>query len=239
MNPQGTSFIPQRPTHKANINRGVRKIYILTYVSYVLFFGSVLSAVGIFFYGTLLDSQLQAQKTKLINEKNRFSQADIASVRELDKKIDTAQERMDMHLSVPAIFDSLERTTVKSLSLKSFKYTRENNASPFVEVTGSADVFNSILFQRDVLASDSVFSGGTFTEVALTTESNEEEDGTVRTEESATIAFSLVNEIDPSLIQYSPQILEDANATQDAPQTESSTESSTEQAPLTQEVENS
>ena len=47
MNSQSTSFIPQRPTQGKLKNRGVRKIYILTYVSYVLFFGTLIAAAGV------------------------------------------------------------------------------------------------------------------------------------------------------------------------------------------------
>ena len=44
--PQGTSFIPKSPVKGTVKPRGVRKVYILTYVTYVLFFGTLISYKG-------------------------------------------------------------------------------------------------------------------------------------------------------------------------------------------------
>ena len=138
MNPQGTSFIPQRPTQGANQKRGVRKIYVFTYISYILFFGSALAAVGTFFYNSLLDTRLQVHKDALVAEEAKFDQEAINNVRELDQKIKSAQKRMDLHLSVPTIFEALERNVSQSLVLSSFSYKRENDSPPKVEIAGNA-----------------------------------------------------------------------------------------------------
>ena len=214
MNPQGTSFIPQRPAQGVVKKRGVRKIYILTYVSYVLFFGSALAAVGTFFYDSILDKQLQTQKANLVAEKDRFSQADIDSVLDLNEKISTAERRMDLHLSVLAIFEALETSVSQSLQLDSFSYKRDG--APLVEVSGTAKVFNSLMFQRDILASNPILSGGSFAEVSLaSTPPVDEATGEVIVDKVETeIAFGLAKKVEPSLIAYRPRYTQDVRFTE-------------------------
>jgi hypothetical protein len=207
MNPQSTSFIPQRPVQGATKKRNVRKIYVFTYISYVLFFGSAMAAVGTFFYDSLLDTRLQAQKDRLIAEEAKFDQQAINSVRALDQKIKSAQKRMDLHLSVPLIFAALERNVTKSLVLKSFTYERENDTAPKMEITGEAQVFNSLAFQREILASEPILAGGDFTQVTLASEApTDEETGVVKADQVETkIAFWLGKQIDTSLLRYQPE----------------------------------
>lgn len=206
MNPQSTSFIPQRPTQGTVKKRSVRKIYVLTYISYVLFFGSVFAAVGTFAYNTILHSQLQVQKDRLVKEESKFNQTDIDSVRDLDKKIKTASARMDLHLSVLPVFDALEQSVAKSLQLDSFKYTRADDAAPKIVVKGTTAAFDSLVFQRGVLATNPVLAGGVFTQVSLASVAPvDAKTGIVHTDKVETkIAFSLSKEVDTSLLRYAP-----------------------------------
>jgi len=202
MNPQGTSFIPQRPTQGKVKHRGVRKIYVLTYVSYVLFFGSVITAGATFFYSNILEGQLDRQKNTLIAERAKFDESDMGSIRQLDNRLNTARQRMDMHISVPSIFTALEDSAVQSLQFVSFSYKRDNDLAPLIALTGTSDnTFNSILFQREVLQTNPILSGATFTEVALGATSNTADEGSVT---QNLISFELTKEVDPSLIKYVP-----------------------------------
>ena len=208
MNQQAPSFIPQRPTQGVVKKRNVRKIYILTYVSYVLFFGSALTAVGVFFYSTLLDSQLQAQKDALVTEKDKFNQSDIDSIRSLDVKIDTAKRRMDLHLSLLPVFEAFEKNISQTLELNSFNYTRENDENPVVSVAGKATILNNLMFQNKVFFTNPILSGSTFEEYALNTvPPDDTKVGNVDADDlETTIVFNVTHTIPSSLIPYTPQM---------------------------------
>lgn len=201
MNPQGTSFIPQRPAAGKVKNRGVRKIYILAYISYVLFFGSAIAAAGTFFYTLTIDSQLGYQKSLLAAERDRFSESDMASIRELEERMNIAQDRMNKHISVVSIFEALEQSAVQAIRFTSFVYERPNDNAPLVTWLGSTEKFNTIIFQREILEQNPVLAGATFTEVALVT-SNVEDEATASTEAMRSLTFSLSKEIDQSLVPY-------------------------------------
>lgn len=204
VNPQGTSFIPQRPTKGKTNTRRVRKIYVLTYISYVLFFGAVLAAAGTFFYNVLIESQLQSAQQTLTAEREKFSQSDIESVRELDKKIKMAGERLNNHISVVSIFEAIEASAVQSLRFIEFSYERLNDEAPVVVLKGTTGSFDSVIFQRDVLKANPVLADGYIEEVDLETIDTAEGENAAPDLQQV-ITFELSNQIDPSLIGYSPR----------------------------------
>lgn len=203
MNPQGTSFIPHRPTQGNIQNRGVRKVYILTYVSYVVFFGTILAVGGVLAYKFTLNTQLVRQQQLLSEERNKFKEGDIESVKTLERRINTSKERMDKHVSVVSVFDAFEKAAVQSLHFSNIVYKRISDASVKVTVTGTADAFNGILFQRDVLLSNPVLAKATVSGVELATGSSVNDDGTPKKGDvKKTITFSIGENLDASTIKY-------------------------------------
>ena len=204
INPQGTSFIPQRPTKGKTNTRRVRKIYVLTYISYVLFFGAVLAAAGTFFFNILIEGQLESVKQALTAEREKFSQSDIESVRELDKKIKIAGERLNNHISVVSVFEALEMSAVQSLRFIEFSYKRLNDEAPIVVLKGTTGRFDSVIFKRDVLLANAILSDSHINEVALeSVDVAEGEDAVPNIQQ--VITFDLNNQIEPSLISYKPR----------------------------------
>lgn len=202
VNPQGTSFIPQRPVRNKAEPRRVRKIYVLAYLAYVIFFGSLVAAGLVFFFKFSLDVQLDAQREALELERQKFNQGDIESIRDLDKRLQMAEERLNNHVSVLAVFEALERSAVQSLSYTAFTYKRLNDTFPLITFSGTSDRFNNILFQREVLASNPILAGSSFEEMQV--QSKTDPNNTALTQEIVT--FTLQKEVDTSLIGYTPRV---------------------------------
>lgn len=224
MNPQNTSFIPKRPTQGNVQNRGVRKIYILSYVAYVLFFGAIVSAAAVFLYTYTLEAKVNVEKTKLTQEQSRFGQSEIESVLRLEQLINTAEAKMDAHISLPRIFGAIENSALESLTLTSFDYKRVGDAAPLLTLKGEARSFNSVLFQREVLDLNPILAQATFTKVEIAGEvSNDVEKDTQReTQDDPVIAFEISSDIDPTLVNYTPQVVEINDVRADQNQTSSS-----------------
>lgn len=200
VNSSGTSFIPQRPT-KGKVNtRRVRKVYVLSYISSVMFFGSVLAAAGVFFFNFSLNAQLDHQKEQLASERQQFNQGDIESIRDLEKRIDSVQQRLDNHISVLSVLEALERSAVQSVNYITFSYKRLGDTAPIVTLTGDSDRIDGIVFQREVLQANPILAGSTFTEVAL--QSAISDDGSKL---NKVVTFSFEKEIDPNLVSYTPR----------------------------------
>jgi hypothetical protein len=217
VSPQGTSFIPQRPAHGKAASRKVRKIYVLAYLSYVLFFGALISAGIVFFLGYSLNAELTERQKQLSTERELFNQGDIESIRDLEKRINLARERLDNHVSVLAILEALERSAVQSLTFTGLTYEREGDQFPLVTFTGTSDQFNNILFQREVLSTNPILAGSTFNEVSVDSAKTEEQEG------SSVIQFTLEKKVDTSLIGYTPRSNNSENS-QDSENAEGSEE---------------
>ena len=160
--PQGSSFIPKQPARGRVQRRGVRKIYVFTYISFVLFFGTLIAAGGTFFYKVSVDSQLQSEKEKLVVQREAFSQADIERVKELDMQLTAAQDLLDNHISIVTLFEALEAATVSNIELSGFSFLRTDSEGIEVNLSATAKDFNSVLFQRSIVDANPVLAGAKF-----------------------------------------------------------------------------
>lgn len=216
MTTQSTSFIPQRPTQGKVKNRSVRKVYILAYVSYVLFFATLLSAGGILFYKYALNKTLNNEKAALASQQDRFSESDIASVQDLNQRINLATVKLNDHISVSALFGALESSAVQSVKFIGFDYKRSADGSPSITLKGGLNDFNSLIFQREVFKTNPILANASFSDitsaaVALDTGSKSSS-ATGATQQ--VITFTMHKDVPASLIPYVPQIL--SNPTSDS-----------------------
>ena len=195
---QGTSFRPSRPT-KGKVKAGsVRKIYLLSYISYVLFFCTILAAGGMFLYTFSLNTQLAQQKELLDQERQSFNQSDLIRIQELEQRINTAVQRLNNHVSVVSIFSALEQSVPDLVYFLDFKYSRLVGGSPEVAVTAKADGFNALLFQKQVLDANQVLANTTLSDVSMKLENNPDGSEGAR----KIVTFTMLTSLDPSTIPY-------------------------------------
>ncbi len=152
------SFIPKRSTGRVSPTRPIRRIYILSYVAYVLFFGTLLSVVGIFFLEKQAEKQLASYIARVDEERRAFDSNKINAIRRLDLRLRTAERILNWHLAPSRIFEDLEAYITKRVQLTSFTYTYETGSDAMVSVGGTTDTFDALLFQRELLRESSVFS---------------------------------------------------------------------------------
>ena len=165
---QASSFIPKGPVRGTVKPKSVRKVYILTYVSYVLFFGTVLAAMVVFGYGLRIDSQLAAEKSSLFAERESFNQSDLERLRELEFKMNTALSLLDRHVSLHSVLVAMEATTVGPVQIYGLEYIKDINNSLNLILKAKTENFNNALFQREIFASDSVLAGASVSEIEFT-----------------------------------------------------------------------
>jgi len=167
-----SSFIPQRPS-KGNVKpKRMRKIYVLNYVTYVIFFGTLIVTAGVFFFGWSLDSQIDTLAKQLDAEQSVFNENELANVKILDTKIDTAEGMLNNHVSVVSILAAIEQSIVGPIQLLDFVYTRTGQSdAPLVSLTAETDSFNTVLFQNQVLAANGIIRGLDIQNVSLETKS--------------------------------------------------------------------
>lgn len=195
---QGTSFIPARPT-KGKVKAGsIRKIYLLSYLSYILFFCTIMAAGGIFIYKVSLSNQLEQQQDLLAQERQSFNQSDLVRIQDLDFRIDTAMERLNQHVSVVSILTALEQSTVESVYFLDFNYSRLAGGLPEVVLSAKANGFDALLFQKDIFDSNPILQGASLSSVSMQIETSDEDPVVVQ----EVVSFTLAAAFDPALILY-------------------------------------
>ena len=152
------SFIPKQSNQKVTNRRTKKRIYLLGYISYVLFFGTLLAVAGMFAYELQLNSSLDRQKGLLAEERSSFSQSDIERVREFEQRLLAADLILNQHVAVSRVFDALELVTISPVSFSAFTIdlVDADGGLPLYELalSGMTESFNDLLFQRSVLNSD-------------------------------------------------------------------------------------
>lgn len=154
---QNTSFIPKNANRTNRKVRTTRRIYILSYLSYVFFFGTLMATLAIFFYSVQVSKSLEAAEQNLNEQKNRISLTEIDGVRNLEKKILTTSELVS-ELSAPSqIFNDIEELIAENVFLTAFSYIRNENGTFSLELKGQARALNPILFQRALFKRSGIF----------------------------------------------------------------------------------
>ncbi len=192
---QGSSFIPKSPVRGAVTKRRVRKVYLITYLIYVFFVGSLLASAGIWFYKFTVQNDLDAVKLALNEERDKFKQSDLEMVSELNLRMKEADRLLGEQVSVANLLRAIESTTLLSVDLAGFLYEKDISGELRLTLNAQADDFNSTLFQRQVLASNPVLAGASMVSVAYGAQ-----EGDTTTQAEDTITFVIAKSIDPATI---------------------------------------
>lgn len=156
---QTGSFIPNQPARRPTKVRH-RRVYILSYIVYTIFFGVLLTVAALFVWEWQLNGQLAAQQAALDEQRNSFSQSDISRVNETEDQLQLVEYILDLQPAVSQLFVALEETTVGTVQLSNLKITADGLQAGelLATYTGQTDSFNSVLAQRKVMEASSLLS---------------------------------------------------------------------------------
>ena len=221
-----TSFIPKRTPTKKKKRGAARRIYIIAYVAYVVFFGTLIATAGVYVYKLQVNSQLIAQQEALVAEREKFSQADMERVLELEKRIEYAKERVERHVSITSFFESLEASVAETVQFAGIQLDRvevvDEESGEFrgeyieMDVNTLTDSFDSTIFQRRVLAQNDSIADITIEDLGLAIQApseDEEEDGqpqdrlsilTEAQQEATRVRFNMILEVPRENIPFDP-----------------------------------
>jgi hypothetical protein len=183
--------------------RTVRKIYVFTYLSLVLFFGTLIASAGTFFFDLTVKGQLAAQKEELANEQNAFNARDLERLRELESRIENAKRLLGTHVSVADIFTALEQATVATVQLTGAQYERNAFGGITFAVGALTDSLNDARFQRDIFASNGVLRDAGIVGPQYTTRAEQLGGGTPTTAGAGqAVIFTLAGDFEVNDIPY-------------------------------------
>lgn len=190
-----TSFIPKQTSGSvpSRVPHRGRHSNLLSFIGMVVFLCGMILAVGVFLYKDFSEGVLAGKKQELQDIKNSFSQSDIESLLELDRRINVSRALLDAHLSPSVVFDALELRTQRDISFTDFSYERRESGSVELVLEGTALRFNTVALQSQQFAEAQMLARTIFSNLGV------DEDGRVH--------FTTTSEGDNAALAYTAQAL--------------------------------
>lgn len=199
-----------------------KKFHIFSFVATVMLLGAVILAGFTFFYEGYTEQQLEDQKNALAEARNRFNEADIASVQELDRRMRAATYLLDRHVALSRVFDALELTTKQSIQFTGLKYEQRPSSDGTLTITGGTESFRTVALQANSFAGATLFADAIFTDLGTSPVDPEAVGPSHR------VGFDVTADIPASAILYQGTIL--------APQEEAPLDAEEDALPATDDV---
>lgn len=160
---QGASFIPKSGAKTVQRNRGTRRIYLLAYISYIVFFSTLFVVVGVYLYAATVNRSLSSLKEQLAVEQQRFAVSDIDQVKTFDKRMKEATRLLDESSAPSRIFSDIESIVASNIYFSSMSYEQLPNRQFEIELVGRAKNFNQLINQEDLLENSQLLKDATIT----------------------------------------------------------------------------
>jgi hypothetical protein len=170
------SFIPKNSNQPKKRVRTSRRIYVLSYLCYVVFFGTLLVVLGTYVYADQVQKTLVATRAELEEARTTFSEGDIETIRTLEKKLLVANEIVRDTRSPSLIFGELERVIAENVTLKGYTYRSLDNGNFQIQFEAVADDFNSLIFQRSQMMNSELLAAAKVARFDFSRSSSDEEE---------------------------------------------------------------
>lgn len=195
---QSSSFIPKAPVRGAVTKRRVRKVYVFTYLIYIVFICSLLAAAGFWFIHYTADKKLADAQRALTEEQSKFNDSDVATVMQLNERLEEAENLFKGHVSLVRALEAVESVTVASVAMTGLQYVKGENAKLSFSLVARTEDFNSARYQREVLSANPVLAGARLTSINYGV-SESTTDGQTATE--AVVSFNIEKILEPGAIE--------------------------------------
>lgn len=207
MAPEGTSFIPKSGVKTVQRTKGTRRIYVLAYISYIVFFSTLFSVIGVYVYGAIVSRDLSSVRDQLVAERQRFSLDDIESIKQLHQRLSTAEELLNNSSAPSRIFSDVEAIVASNIYFSGMHYQHLPNNQFQIDLTGRAENFTEIIGQRSLLGNSSLLQEAEVVEYDYSVGEGEGDSNLLGL---ATLSFVFSDTRDISSIAYLPA--QDASA---------------------------
>lgn len=204
MEGQGSSFIPKSSARVPSRTRVTHRIYVLSYISYIVFFGALFAVAGVYLYGSNVARSLEALKSQLVTERSRFNNEDIEAIKLLDKRLSTAEQFVEESSAPSRIFGDIEDVVASNIQFSGFKYRYLSNRQFEIALTGRAEELNEIVWQRELLKNTNILRDAVVSKYDYSVDG---ESSVTTVSGDATLTFVISDTRSTALIPYLPPAL--------------------------------
>lgn len=145
---ENSSFIPKSGVKTVKRSQGTKQIYLLAYVSYIVFFSTLFAVIGVYIYGAMVDRSLSSLKQEMADARQRFAVGDIENIKQLDERLSTAERLLNESTAPSRLFLDIESIVSSKIRFSGLKYEQLINRQFLLELNGEAEEFNDIIAQE-------------------------------------------------------------------------------------------
>lgn len=150
-----SSFIPDKmPGAPVKRNAASRvagsSADIFVVVAIVIFAASLALGAGVFLYDKYITTSAKAKSEQLQRERKLLEPATVRELMRLDKRLSAAAMVLNSHVAPSALFDLLEKLTLKSVYFENFEYTAGGVDGAVITMVGKASTVNGVALQADI-----------------------------------------------------------------------------------------
>jgi len=168
-----SSFIPKEATGAIPMQIKKRhSLHVFGLVSTLMIIGSLVTAVGAFFYKDYEQKQLQIAKDALQTESAQSADnaKKIEEIRRYDQKLKTASNLLGNHIAPSAIFSELESSTKETVQFKALELTYDPGFELMLTISGNSKELSSVALQKMQFFKDNLFTEFVVRDISLATE---------------------------------------------------------------------
>lgn len=184
-----TSFIPHAASAPARKFRGdlTGAFGFFSYGVLVLVF---VLALGIFFYGRLLDSSKVSKDAELASAQAAIDPVTVENFVRLRNRLSSSKTLLDGHAAFSGFFSTLEKILPANTRFTTLHLSRSDVGPTKIEGAGVAKSFNALAAASNAFATDGRIKDAIFANISVNKDS--------------TVSFSLSAVLDPKLITFDP-----------------------------------
>ncbi len=162
-----SNFIPKKSPKDTpvGINRG-KVIGIFGYVSYTLFFGSLIISVGMYILSFTMYKNLVEAQEELIDIKNDINQNKMHEFTKIDEYLRKTEDVFKNSYSIMPLFQVFEQITAEPVVVTNFTVQHKDEHLN-VSLQAVADTIETTIYQRQIALEQNLLSNGFINEVNL------------------------------------------------------------------------
>ena len=149
-----TSFIPKHTQNKGERRNSPRQLFLGTLLVRILFFATLVSAIGLYFYVNKLNTELNEAigSFKSVISTYDAEQDDVDMVTSIDKRLAQANIRFRNNVSLNALILAIQKATLSTVQFKNLEISRVSDSTIELSAGLRTDGFDSVIFQRELLS---------------------------------------------------------------------------------------
>lgn len=209
-----SSFIPKETSGVIPMQiKKRRSVHVFSMLSSVIFLASLVAAIGMFFYGGMLEKRLEESKVALSQVDEIENDRKIEEIRIYNEKLMIAEDLLDNHIAPSRIFEEIENSTKVTVQFDTLEYIYDPGFEAELTLAGNTAEFTGVALQKMQLLEDSLFSDFLVKDISTSQDSDAATGASSAQRPDGTVGFTVNGLFRKDVVEYTGEGRSSAEAT--------------------------